>query len=116
MSVSITTRAIEEGTCVITCAFSDEDGNAVAPNTLMWTLTDMLGNVINSREQVSVSSPSSSEDIVLSGDDLALQSTEVWTEVKRLLTLEGTYDSSYGSSLPFKEQIEFYVSNLRYIT
>ena len=67
----LTTHAKERGTYVVTVAFTDEDGNAEDIKTLVWTLTDLDGNIINSRENVNVATPGASEDIVLSGADLA---------------------------------------------
>jgi len=111
MTTELTTHAKEKSTFVITAAFTDEDGNAVAPKTLTWTLTDDGGTVINEKEDEVVSSPSASEDIVLSGDDLALQSGEE-TRGVRILTVEATYDSDAGSDLPLNEEIRFIVDGL----
>lgn len=91
-------HATEQGTYVINVALEDEDGNAVTPTTMSWTLTDKDGNVVNDREDVVVTSPSSSEDIVLSGDDLQITST---LGTLRLFTVKGTYSSSIGTGLPF---------------
>jgi len=111
MTTELTTHAKEKSTYIITASFTDEDDAAVAPKTLTWTLTDDQGDVINGREDVEVSSPSSSEDIVLSGDDLALQSGETSRGV-RILTVEGTYDSDAGSDLPLNDEIRFIVDGL----
>uniref|UniRef100_A0A6M3J3J1 Uncharacterized protein n=1 Tax=viral metagenome TaxID=1070528 RepID=A0A6M3J3J1_9ZZZZ len=114
MPVQITTdKAVEQSTFVIQCDFTDEDGNAVAPVTLTWTLTDSDGTVINSRTAVAVSSPTSTEYIVLSGDDLALTGT---AQEARYLLLEGTYDSTYGTGLPIRESVEFAIENLVAVT
>ena len=111
MTTELTTHAKEKSTFIITAAFTDEDENAVAPKTLTWTLTDEQGTVINGREDVAVTTPSASEDIVLSGDDLALQSGEA-TRGVRVLTVEATYDSDAGSDLPLNEEIRFIVDGL----
>jgi len=103
-------EAIEKGTYVITVEFEDEDGDAITPKTLTWTLSDKKGRIINSREDVSVVTPSSSNDIVLSGNDLALPNTD---NRVRIFTAEATYDSlSYGNDLPIKEEAEFVVRKL----
>lgn len=108
MPTTLTTHAVEESTFIITASFTDEDGNAVTPSTLKWTLTDDAGNVINSREDVSIA-PASSVDIVLSGDDLALSG---YGPAFRILTIEGTYSSDAGSDLPLKDSVKFVVDNL----
>jgi hypothetical protein len=109
-------HAKEEGAFTITASFTDEDDQAVTPNDgLVWHLTDKDGNVINSREDVALVE-ASSIDITLSGDDLAFQAAEAGLEkVLRILTLEGTYNSSKGSNLPLKDEVKFYVDALVYI-
>lgn len=101
----LTAAANEQSVYWVTVAFYDEDDNAMAPDEATWTLTDLEGNVINSREDVEISEPSTSETIELSGDDLAVEGNDI---VQRLLTIEGTYTSvNYGASKPFKFQIKF---------
>jgi hypothetical protein len=107
----LSTNAVDKSTYIVTAAFTDEDDAAVAPTTLTWTLTDDLGTVINDREDVEVESPSSSEDIVLSGDDLAVADGSV-----RILTVEGTYNSDAGSGLPLKDQVRFTIEDLTAVT
>jgi hypothetical protein len=103
----------EGGVCGITAAFTDEAGDAVAPATLTWTLTDTEGAVINNRSDVAVNTPESSETIVLSGNDLGITAAEKAatdeTFVLRVLTIEGTYNSSLGSGLPIRDQVTFAV-------
>jgi len=115
MPTNFEAHAIEESTFIITASFTDEDGNAVAPDTAIWTLTDKDGTVINSRSNVTITNPTNSEDIVLSGDDLALQIGESNIAI-RILTVEATYDSDAGSDLPLKESVEFIIDNLLKIT
>lgn len=115
MPTEITSKkAVEEGTFIVTAEFKDEDGNAVSPNVMAWSLVDEDGNIVNDKEDVSISSPSSSEDIVLSGDDLAL--TDGRSEEARYVVFEGTYDSTLGNDLPLKDQIKFFILNLRKVT
>jgi len=111
----ITTTAPEKGTFGITCTFTDEDGDALTPDTLTWTLTDMDGSVINSRQDVSVSSLSSSVTITLSGDDLALTTTTSQGR-KRRFAIEGTYDSDLGDNLPLTGECEFSIDSFLGVT
>jgi hypothetical protein len=105
-------KAPEGGTYIITVDFLDEDGGAIAPDTLSWTLTDSNSTVINSRSAVSVSSPEESEDIVLRGSDLALQTGEGDGAV-RVVTIEATYDSLSGLDLPLRDSAYFHIQSLR---
>lgn len=100
----LTDKAQEEGTYIITLTYYDEDNNAVTPNTVTWDLTDVNGKVINSRSSVSISSPSTSNDVVLQGDDLRIIRKD---RLGRRMTVEYTYDSDAGSDLPGKAEIYF---------
>jgi len=105
MPGAIEETAIEKSSFKITATFYDESGNAVAPDTLTWTLTDENGSVVNNREDVNISSPQSSESILLSGDDLAIDGND---PVERIITFEGTYTSAeFGSGLPLIDESVF---------
>ena len=104
---------VEESTGGITAHFKDEDDQSFTPVTATWTWTDESGSVINSREDVAISSLSTNNTIVLSGDDLAFQSGETGDSVNRVLTIEGTYNSAeFGNGKPFKDQLIVPVFNL----
>ena len=90
------------GTLKITCAWYDDDGSAVTPDTMTYTLREAdTRAIVNSRDGVSISSLSTSNDIVLSGDDL--------TEGNKKLFLDGTYTSGAGAGLPFRAVVAFLV-------
>lgn len=113
MTTLIKTKAKEGSTYIITCAFTDEDDNAVIPDSIVWSLTDADGTVINSREDVAVETPASSIDIVLSGDDLQILTTEEPSKsVGRRIIVEAVYESDAGSSLPLKDEAAFVLENL----
>lgn len=115
MPTTITaTKAIEESTFIITLAFTDEEGDPIAPDTMTWSLVDNSGAVINDREDVVIVSPEITEDIVLSGDDLAL--AHGWSEEERYLVMVGTYTSNAGDGLPLKDELKFYVENLKKVS
>lgn len=116
MATILTTVAQEQSTYIITCAFTDEDGDAVIPDSIVWSLTDTDGTVINSRDQEAVSVPAASVDIVLSGDDLALQSGETATKIQRRLLVEAVADTDAGNDLPLKAEAIFLIENLTKIT
>ncbi len=112
----LSTEAVEESTLVVIAAFTDEDGNAVVPDSVAWSLTKNDGTPINGRDQVSIT-PASTVNIVLSGDDLALETAEQAEEsVLRRVLVEAVYDSSYGNNLPLKDSCSIVVRNLKYIS
>lgn len=110
MPTTITaTKGVEKSTLIATAAFTDEDGTAVVPETMAWTLTRSDGTVINSREDVAISSLATSVNIVLSGDDLQVFAGDNY---QRVLTLKGTYNSDLGSNLPLNDELYFGVVDL----
>ncbi len=108
MPIKSSVAANERGTIKFTCSFVDESGEAVVPTSITWTLTDKAGNVINDRTSEAVT-PAASVNIVLSGDDLAIDSD---TTVRRLLTVSIVYDSTLGSGLTENEEIEFPINKM----
>ena len=93
---------------VVTITFKNESGTAVSPVTATWTLTDGDGDVVNNRTDVVISSPTSTEKIALSGDDLLYSDG-----AKRYLVVESTYTSSVtGTVLPLTSGVWFRVTDL----
>lgn len=88
----------------------DLDGNAVVPNSLTWTLTDNAGNVINNRAAVSVPSPGSPENIILSGGDLDVSETA--SKVERVLLIEAVYTEGGNNNTPYNHEYRFVIRNL----
>jgi hypothetical protein len=103
--------AVEQSTFAIDLSFTDEDDSAVEPDTVLWTLTDEEGNVINDREDES-ETPGSTMTVLLSGDDLAFQAGESGDSVWRILTIEATYTSDLGAGLLLKDSLKFPLRNL----
>ena len=91
---ALTLEAVEKSTYVVTLTFTDaEDTTAISSRT----------NV--------VATPGASVVIVLSGNDLALQTGET-PPVRRLLTVQATYSSTEGAGLPLKEEYAFTLRGL----
>lgn len=104
--------AIEEGTYIITAAFTDEQSVAMIPTTITWSLMDLDGNIVNSRNKVSATA-ATSYDIVLSGNDLSIP---VGDSGNRRLLVEATYTSSAGTGLPLKKEYAFQIEKLVGVT
>lgn len=115
MPVTLETHAKEESTYVITANFTDEEGDAVVPKTITWTLSNTAGVVINNREDESIVTPAAELDIALSGDDLQILPGEANQGV-RTLTVKATYDSDLGNDLPLNGSVRFIVDNLLMIS
>lgn len=101
-------HAKEKGTYIAVVTFRDPDEVLVVPNAgLTWTLTDIGGNVINSRLQVAITA-ASSVNIVLSGNDLVIEPNN-----ELVILVEGTFNSvTYGNNLPIKDEVHFFVDDL----
>ena len=111
MPVNIEEHAREESTFPLTVKFTYKSGTvsvAFAPNTALWSWSDEDGNIINNRSCVSLTA-SSSVDIVLEGDDLAITGTV--RKIGKLL-VEGTYNSSFGNDKPYTEEATIIIDNL----
>jgi len=106
MATKLLVSAVEESTYIVSAAFTDEDGVAVIPTAITWTLTDGKGVTINSRLDV-VITPASTIYIVLTGDDLAVSGSRM-----RIVTVNATYNSSYGTGLKLKGAATFNLENL----
>ena len=111
----LTELANEDSTFVVNVVLDDEEGNVITPSSMTWGLFDNEGNVINSRSSVTVNSIGSSTNIVLSGDDLAIESSVLSLTVERILRVNATYnpvDSNLGVSLNIKQEFHFFIRNL----
>ena len=105
MPVHIAEKAIEGSSFEITIDWVDENGDSVTPSAMAWTLMDPEGNIINSRDAVSIGAPASTEVILLEGDDLAASGNGV---VRRLVYWNGTYTSVvHGAGKPLKDITSF---------
>jgi len=101
-------KAIKEGTYIITLNFIDEDNeDDLPPTTVLWTLQDPSGQVINNRED-ETETPAAEVNIVLSGDDLAITGQAA----ERILIVHGTYNSSYGNNLPYRKGFQFEIEDM----
>jgi|WetSurSiteA1Bulk_404760.scaffolds.fasta_scaffold96647_1 hypothetical protein len=109
--------AIEKSSYVVNVAFEDENGNSCVPIYANWTLTDMDGTIINSRNAVGISNNELANNIsiALSGNDLALSNNNAVRSEKRIFTIRGNYSSTYGT-LPFTDQVIFTVQPLKSIS
>lgn len=92
----------EQTTKAVTMAFEDEDGQDVVPNSLVWSLYNEDGDIVNDKEDVEIETPAATVTIAVYGDDL------VYTDGrKRRVVVTGTYDSTLGSDLPLVGIAEF---------
>ncbi len=111
MAYHLAEEAFESSTYVISVSFYDENDEVVTPKTFQWSLTETDGTIVNSRSDV-VETPASTVNIVLSGDDLAITDN---SPTIRLVALEATYDSDFGTDLPLNEDYQFLINNIRAI-
>jgi hypothetical protein len=113
---SLTLKASELGNYVISVTFRDELGNAFTPDIVYWTVSDEFGTPVNDNEAVEISSPSSLEHILLTGNDLAIfEDNPMYPDDKgkRNLTVWGTFTSAFsGPGTPFSAEIKFRIMDL----
>jgi len=102
-------NANERSTYIVQISLTDEDELPVTPLTLVWTLRDAAGAVVNGRENVEVESPQSAVYITLSGDDLLIDG---YFSGRRILSLEGTYNSTLANGVAIRAAAAFDVDRL----
>lgn len=100
---TLSLHADKGGTYTVCITCTNDAGGADTPLTLNWTLTDSAGTVINSRSEVNIPTPASTENVEMTDDDWAIQSGETAAEVTRLFTVQGT--NSAGKSIRGQCQI-----------
>ena len=104
-------HALEESTYMINVAFSDEDGSSVTPKSrIAWILNALISSTLSVIATGSTAAVAAI-DIILSGDDLAMQTNERNYGL-RLFDVITTYDSSLGANLPLKAGVKFIIDNL----
>jgi hypothetical protein len=113
MPTELFIHARERDTFIIRAQFTDDAGAAAAPATLTWTLTDGNGAVVNSRSAVPTS-PAATMYFVLTNADLSLATPLHGTT--RYLLVEGTYDSTFGTGLSLRDQVQFDIDDLIAVT
>lgn len=127
--VILDTNASEEGTYAIDeIQFLDSQDTPVAitpeVGSVTWCLTDKNGNIINSREDVPITS-ASSMTIVLSGDDLTISGSADKFEIRdgviieqyeRHVSVQGLVDTVIGTetldNTPVTKEFIFYIENI----
>ena len=108
-------HAVEKSHIGIQVEFLDENGQAVVPSSVTWTLSNEDGATINDRIDVSITA-ASTVTIVLNSDDLALPAGFTGGSLKRKITVSAVIDSDLGNDLTLKDSITFPVVNLAAIT
>ena len=102
--ITLNNQAKEGGTYVIVITFKDENKNLLTPYNLTWWLSNEVGDPINNRENVSATVTAGILNIVLQGNDL--------TPGYKILTIKASYNSTYGTGLPLRDAVKFYVQDL----
>ena len=114
MQIKLKKIADEESSYFIIIEPFDEDDAAETPITLTWTLTDVMGNIINLREDVAITPLSTSMTVILTGDDLSIPEDK--SPVTRLFSVKGTYDSDLQAGLAITGYVQFDIKANKTIT
>lgn len=111
MPTYLSPQANMRSTYRVKAVFKDVNSNAVVPNSIKWSLTDHRGRIINNHNGTTVlaANLASTYYFVLSSSDLAMRSEE---DTRRVLTVEATYTSTEGTSMPLKDEARFEVVDL----
>ena len=107
MATRLTIKFKDKSLRTIVVAFTDDDDIAVTPTTITWTLTDISGSIINSRENVNVATPAAEIDVVLEGADVDYDDGE-----ERVLTLKVVGNVNAGNSKTWYDEVRFQIEDL----
>ena len=105
-------NANESSSYYVLATFYDEDDSPVVPDTLKWTLEDISGNIVNSRDDVVVTTLNSTVVIALSGNDLAVDG---YFSNRRVMTFTGTYTTNISGtavSMPTNQSVMFDIDRI----
>jgi len=106
--------AKDKSTYIITLTFFDETGVAINPTSIIWSLFDGGGNVVNLKSDIHASSNNGMVVVVLQGDDLDPGTTNL--SRKRRFAVSALYDASINNELftelPLNDEIEFLIEDL----
>ena len=108
MTTELTITPSEKGTAIVKLSFTDEDGNTVIPYTLQWQLMRPSGTIVN--DNFFANNDFEGTEIVLTCDDLKIFNSN--DTGKRILSVQGYYDSSAGTGLCLKGECSFYIDKL----
>lgn len=101
--------APEGSTYEIVLSFLDKASAAMTPTAASWSLFDAEGNVINSRTNIAIAVPSTTNTIELSGADLPYKPTES----SIYLVAKIVYDSSLGTGRITYAQFEIPIEPIK---
>ena len=108
MSTTLRTLATEGSTYVVTCSFSDENGDAVTPaSAVAWRLLDSTGTEISSGSKAAAASV----NIVLTDTDIVVSGNKR-EKIFLTLVISTTYNSSNGSGLTLVDVARFQAVNV----
>ena len=113
MPAVISTHARERGHYTVSITFYDEDNALVTPTNLLWTLTDMDGNVINNRDAVTVTPSESTENDILGSADTVIVAGQI---NERLFLAEWIYNSTYGTGITSKKQAIIVIDDILHLS
>jgi hypothetical protein len=103
-------KAVENSAFIINIIWYDEAGVAMTPTSINWSCYDNNGSIVNSLSDVSVTTPATSNDIVLNGTDTAVISGST---NKRTVQVVASYNSAtYGNNLLLYRDVEFDIDPL----
>ena len=105
---TLTDEVPERGTQILTVAFLDEDGAATTASTIVTSLTDGTGTVVNSHT-ADARTAGTTITTVYTADDHDLTTNKGDSE--RIYLVRWVYTSDAGTALPGAAQRRYYISN-----
>ena len=108
MSILIERQKVpERSTAAFEVSFFDEAGAAVVPTSITWSLYNRREVIMNDREDVVVTPTAATVTIITQGDDHVYADGDM-----RRLVVDALYNSSNGTGLPLRSEIQYRLENL----
>ena len=112
MPTTLAKKALDKSPFYVTVSYFDEDGAAVTPSSVTWSLYGPdKSTVINSRTDVVIATPGTSNTIALTGADTAYASGN-----KRYLKVKYVYTDSEAVEQTAYDHVVFLVDDVAGVT
>ena len=107
MPITLADQVPDGSAAVATATFTDEDGVAVIPDSINWSLFDPDGAIVNSKEEVSVAVPAASVDILIEGENNLYSGG-----YKRTFVIEAVVDLAAGNNQDSNESATYQILDI----
>lgn len=107
MPIALTDTVPDGTAAVATVTFEDENGDAVIPDSITWSLYDPAGAIVNTREDIAVAVPAASVDILIEGANNLYSGG-----YKRVFVIKAVVDLAAGNDQDSNESATYQILDI----